>query len=281
MIIGSHIGLSAPKYLETSVLEAVSYGANALMIYTGAPQNTKRKDVSQLHIEQGHQYLQEYGILKEHLIVHAPYIINLANYIKEDVGELATQFLQQEIERTKALQAKYIVLHPGSYTTGELNVGLETIIERLNQLEWGDSSIQICLETMAGKGSEIGYTFEQLASILRNMKHPEHFGVCFDTCHTWDAGYDLHDFDHVIQHFDEVIGLTNLKVIHLNDSKNILGARKDRHENIGKGYIGKDTLCQIAHHPLLQVIPKILETPYIDQKAPYRQEIEMIKEYQG
>lgn len=277
MIIGSHVQMKAPDFLEGSVREALSYGANALMLYTGAPQNTRRRPTEELHIREAAGLMEVNRIPMEHMIIHAPYLINPANSVRPEVAELAVEFLMSELERTAAIGAKYIVLHPGSYTTTDPETGIRTAISQLNSLQIPDGLV-ICLETMAGKGSEIGFRFEHLAEIIAGMNHPEHFGVCLDTCHISDAGYDVSDYDGVLDEFDRVIGLDRLHVIHLNDSKNEKGARKDRHANLGQGTIGFDTLCRIAHHPRTAHIPKILETPYIDGKPPYGEEIAMLKE---
>lgn len=276
MIIGSHVQMKAPLYLEGSVKEALSYNANAFMIYTGAPQNTKRVPVENLHSTEALSLMQDHGIDPANMIVHAPYIINPANSVKPEVGELAVSFLDQEVKRAHAIHASYMVLHPGSYTTTDLETGIKTAIAHLNEVDVSED-ITICLETMAGKGSEIGYRFEQLASILEGLKQPERYGVCLDTCHIHDAGYDVTDFDSVLDEFDHIIGLSRLHVIHLNDSKNERGARKDRHANIGEGKIGFEALHAIAINPRTENIPKILETPYIDAKPPYKEEIEMLR----
>ena len=241
MIIGSHVQMKAPKYLEGAVEEALSYGANALMLYTGAPQNTRRVDIDKMRVEQAKNLLKEASIPLDRIIVHAPYIINPANSVKPEVGELAVKFLAQEALRTKAIGAKYMVLHPGSYTTTDLQTGIETTIQHLNETEIPEGVV-ICLETMAGKGSEIGFRFEQLAQILSSLKQSENYGVCLDTCHISDAGYSVDDFDTVLDEFQKIIGLDKLHVVHLNDSKNERGARKDRHANIGQGTIGFEAL---------------------------------------
>ncbi len=276
MIIGSHVQMKANLYLEGAVQEALSYGANALMLYTGAPQNTRRVEIEKMHVQQAHDLLKAHDIPLDRIIVHAPYIINPANSVKLEVGELAVSFLQQEAIRTKAIGAKYMVLHPGSYTTTDLQTGISTTIQHLNETMIPDDVV-ICLETMAGKGSEIGYQFEQLSEILSKLNQKENYGVCLDTCHISDAGYDVSDFDSVLDEFDHIIGLKHLHVIHLNDSKNPRGARKDRHENIGKGTIGLETLKAIANNPRVSHIPKILETPYIDGKPPYKEEIQLLQ----
>lgn len=278
--IGSHVSVKGKKMLLGSAEETIFNQANCLMIYTGAPQNTKRKPIDEFNLEAATELLEEHNINKEDIIVHAPYIINLANTIKEDTFALAVDFLKQEIQRVEEIGAKYIVLHPGSHVNAGEQVGLDQIVYGLNLVLTKEQSPIICLETMAGKGSELGYTFEQLAYIINNVKLSEKLGVCLDTCHINDAGYDLDDFDGILKNFDEVIGLDRLKVIHLNDSKNPRGSRKDRHENIGYGSIGFEKLCEIAYHPKLENMCKILETPYVENKElpPYYEEIKMLKE---
>ena len=276
LLIGSHVSMSSPNYVLGSVEEALSYEANALMLYTGAPQNTKRISLEKMKIDEAQALLKENGIPFENVIVHAPYIINLANSIKPEVSEIAREFLEIEAHRTKAIGATYLVLHPGSYTTATLEEGLNQIISNLNQIQI-PKEVCICLETMAGKGSEIGRTFEEIAYILEHVKHPDNYGVCLDTCHIHDAGYDVFHFDEVLEMFDHVIGLEKLHVVHLNDSKNEKGSNKDRHANVGEGIIGFETLCSIAYHPKLTHIVKILETPYINGKPPYKEEIQMLR----
>lgn len=280
--IGSHVSMSGKKMLLGSSEEAASYGANTFMIYTGAPQNTRRKAIEELNIEAGIEHMKMNGI--EEIIVHAPYIINIANTTKPETFELGVNFLRSEIERTEALGAKQIVLHPGAHVGAGSEAGIEKIIEGLNEVLTKDQKVQIALETMAGKGSECGRSFEELAKIINGVKHNEKLSVCFDTCHTHDAGYNIvDDFDGVLEEFDRIIGVDRLKVLHINDSKNKLGASKDRHENIGFGYIGFQALSYIVHHEQLENIPKILETPYVgedkkNKKPPYKFEIAMLKE---
>ena len=276
MILGCHVQMKAPLFVEGSVREALSYGANALMLYTGAPQNTRRREIEEMHVQEAAALMKEHGIPMEHMIIHAPYIINPANSVKPEVAELAVSFLNTEAERTKAIGAKYIVLHPGSYTTADPDTGISTAISHLNECSIPDG-IVICLETMAGKGSEIGRSFEEIARILEGLKEKEKYGVCLDTCHLNDAGYDVSDFDSILDEFDRVIGLEHLHVIHLNDSKNPRGSHKDRHANIGAGTIGFDILHAIAENPRTAAVPKILETPYIDKCPPYKEEIEMLR----
>lgn len=261
--------------------EAVSYGANTFMIYTGAPQNTRRKKIEDLNIEAGTKHMIENGIAD--IVVHAPYIINIGNAVKPETFELGVDFLRREIERTDALGAKQIVLHPGAHVGEGSEIGIKKIIEGLNEVLTKEQNVQIALETMAGKGSECGKTFEELAQIIDGVTLNEKLSVCFDTCHTHDAGYDIvNDFDGVLNQFDKVIGMDRIKVFHINDSKNVTGAAKDRHENIGFGHIGFDALNYIVHHEQFKDIPKILETPYVgtdknNKRPPYKLEIEMIK----
>ncbi|WP_342541166.1 deoxyribonuclease IV [Heyndrickxia sp. FSL K6-6286] len=282
--LGSHVSMSGKKMLLGASEEAVSYGANTFMIYTGAPQNTRRKKIEDLNIEAGLAHMKENGI--EEIIVHAPYIINIGNTVNPATFELGVNFLGTEIERTEAIGAKQIVLHPGAHVGERADKGIEQIIKGLNEVLTTDQSVQIALETMAGKGSECGRSFEELAKIIDGVHHNDKLSICFDTCHTHDAGYDIiNNFDGVLDEFDRLIGLERIKVLHINDSKNVTGSRKDRHENIGFGHIGFDALNYIVHHPQLADIPKILETPFVgedknNKKAPYKQEIAMLRNKQ-
>ena len=273
--IGSHVSMSGKEMLLGSVKEAVSYGANTFMFYTGAPQNTARKPVSQLRVEEAKEYMEEHHISIADVVVHAPYIINLANTVKPETYELAVRFLKEEIARCEEIGISRLVLHPGSHVKAGDEAGLKQIVKGLNEVLREDQKVHIALETMAGKGSEMGRTFDQIQYMIENTKYASLLGVCLDTCHIHDAGYDLTHFDEILEEFDQKIGLDRLLVVHVNDSKNERGAHKDRHENIGYGHIGFETLNQIVNHPKLKDVPKILETPYIDGKAPYREEIEM------
>lgn len=284
MLIGSHVSMSGKKMLLAASEEAVSYGANTFMIYTGAPQNTRRKKIEDLNIEEGRRHMEQYGISE--IVVHAPYIINIGNSENPDTFDLGVRFLRSEIERTEALGAKQIVLHPGAHVGAGTQKGIEKIVEGINEVLTGKENLQIALETMAGKGSECGKSFEELAMIMDGVIYNDKLSVCFDTCHTHDAGYPIvEDFDGVLNEFDKIIGLDRLKVLHINDSKNAVGMRKDRHENIGFGHIGFEALSYIVHHPQLAHVPKILETPFVgedknNKKAPYKHEIEMLKSKQ-
>lgn len=280
--IGSHVSMSGKKMLLAASEEAVSYGANTFMIYTGAPQNTRRKKIEDLNIEAGRRHMEENGISE--IVVHAPYIINIGNTTNPDTFELGVRFLRSEIERTEAIGAKQIVLHPGAHVGAGEEAGIKKIIEGLNEVLTGNEQLQIALETMAGKGSECGKSFEELAMIMDGVHYSDKLSVCFDTCHTHDAGYNIvEDFDGVLNEFDKIIGIDKLKVLHINDSKNSVGMRKDRHENIGFGHIGFTALNYIVHHPQLADVPKILETPFVgedknNKKAPYLFEIEMLRQ---
>ncbi|MFC0188160.1 deoxyribonuclease IV [Fictibacillus aquaticus] len=279
--LGSHVSMSGKKMMLAASEEALSYGANTFMVYTGAPQNTRRKPIEELNIESGLRHMQENGIAD--IVVHAPYIINIGNAVKPETFELGVDFLRREIERTDAIGSKQIVLHPGAHVGEGTETGIKKIIEGLNEVLTNEQSVQIALETMAGKGSECGRSFEEIAAIISGVTHNEKLSVCFDTCHVHDSGYDVvNDFDGVLDQFDKIVGIDRLKVLHINDSKNEKGAAKDRHENIGFGHIGFDALSYIVHHPQLQSVPKILETPYVgtdknNKKPPYKLEIEMLK----
>lgn len=284
MLLGSHVSMNGKKMLQGSAEEAHRLGESTFMIYTGAPQNTRRKPIEELNIEKGHEIMEAHGL--SNIVVHAPYIINIANTLKPHVFELGVEFLQSEIERTQALGAKDIVLHPGSHVGEGSEVGIKKIIEGLNEVLTNDNNVRIALETMAGKGSEIGRNFEEIAQIIDGVNHNERLSVCFDTCHTHDAGYNVkEDFDGVLNEFDKIVGIDRIKVVHVNDSKNDIGANKDRHENIGFGYIGFDALNYVVHHDAFKDIPKILETPFVgedkkNKKPPYKLEIEMLKQQQ-
>lgn len=283
MKLGSHVSMSGKDMLLGSAKEAVSYGADTFMFYTGAPQNTRRRDISELNIGPAWEYMKEHGI--DEIIVHAPYIINLGNTVKPETFSLATEFLAKEIERTQACGSKVLILHPGSHVGAGAEAGTAQIVKGLNEVLSRDTGCCIALETMAGKGSEIGRSFEELARIYDGVKYNDKLRVCFDTCHTSDSGYDIiHHFDDVMDEFDRILGKEQIAVFHINDSKNEPGARKDRHENTGFGHIGFAALNYIVHHPDFQDIPKILESPYVPSPtvpkksyAPYKYEIDMLR----
>lgn len=283
MKIGSHVGMSGKEMLLGSAREAVSYGADTFMFYTGAPQNTRRKEISELNIAPAWEYMKAHGI--DEIIVHAPYIINLGNSVKAETFSLAVEFLAKEIDRTISCGSHVLILHPGTHVGAGTDAGTAQIIKGLNEVLSSDTDCCIALETMAGKGSEIGRSFEELARIYDGVVRSDKLRVCFDTCHTSDSGYDIiRQFDSVIEEFDRLIGKDQIAVFHINDSKNAPGARKDRHENIGFGRIGFNALDYIVHHPDFTDVPKILETPYIPSEinpkksyAPYKYEIEMLR----
>ena len=277
--------MGGKEMLLGSVKEALSYNANTFMFYTGAPQNTRRKPVSELRVEEAKELMKEKGLDMDNVVVHAPYIINLGNTIKPETRELAVSFLRQEIERCDEIGATRLVLHPGAHVKAGDEAGLDAIVSGLNEAMKPDQKVHIALETMAGKGNEMGKTFEELKAIIDKVKFQDKIGVCIDTCHLNDAGYDMNKFDMVLDDFDKVIGINKIGCIHVNDSKNEIGSHKDRHENIGFGTIGFDNLIKIIYNERLDGIPRILETPYVTKEdnskdkvyPPYKYEIEMIR----
>jgi deoxyribonuclease-4 len=278
LFIGSHVDLVAPDYLVNAVKNTIANGANTMMIYTGAPQNAIRKPTEIMKIQEAHQLMQEHGILLDKVIVHAPYIINLGNTLKAETATMGVTFLIRELTRVHALGFSTLVLHPGAHVGAGNLAALAGISERLNQVFAEETSpVKIALETMAGKGSEVGITFEEIKYLIDHSTHPERLGVCLDTCHISDAGYDVTNVDGILEKFDSIIGLNKLLVLHINDSKNPRGAKKDRHENLGYGTIGFDTLSRFVHHPKLTHLPKILETPWVGEVTPYAVEIAMLK----
>lgn len=278
-ILGSHVSMSAPEYYLGSVKEALSYNANTFMLYTGAPQNSFRKPVDQLKVEEAIDLINSSNIDITKVIVHAPYIINLANFANESLYETSKIVLLGEIQRTNAMGLKILVLHPGSHVGLGVEEGIKSIAKGLDEvLSLDNSDVKIALETMAGKGSELGVSFEDVRKIIDLCEHRDRLGVCMDTCHMNDAGYYIHDVDSLLDEFDRIVGLDRLLVIHINDSKNPMGAHKDRHENLGYGEIGFDTIHAFVSNPRLEGIPKILETPYINGKPPYKVEIEMLRD---
>ena len=264
--IGSHVSFSS-KGLLTAAQEAATYGSSSFMIYTGAPQNTRRKPMDELYINEGKEAMQASGI--EEIVVHAPYIINLGSY-KDATYKLAVDFLQEEMRRTHHIGVRNIVLHPGAYTDKDVDYGINRIAEGLNEVLNGtkETDVNIALETMAGKGTELGRNFEELARIIEKVDQNDRLTVCMDTCHMHDSGYDLiHDLDGVLKQFDDLVGLNRVAVVHVNDTKNPRGAGKDRHAPIGAGWLGHEALHSIVHHELLSGRPFILETPWIGKEA--------------
>jgi len=281
--IGSHVGMSSKEYLVGSVKEALSYNANTFMFYTGAPQNTIRTPLSQLRINEFRELLEENNININDIVVHAPYLINLGN-IDYEKSNFSYNVLLNEVKRTLSIGIRYLVLHPGASLDYDRYESMNQVSYFLNKVIDDNPEIVILLETMAGKGSELGKTFEEIKYMIDRIERKESIGVCLDTCHIHDAGYDLSNFDNVLDDFDSIIGLEYLKVVHLNDSKNMVASHKDRHENIGYGLIGFDNLMNIVYSKRLENRIFILETPYIKQNeksklsfAPYKYEIQSIR----
>lgn len=282
LIIGSHVSYKNSTGMAGSVKEALSYGANTFMFYTGAPQNTSRGEINDSLTLEAYKLMKENNIDLEKVIVHAPYIVNLANFNNFDFSVL---FLTNEIERCNMLGVKYLVLHPGSAVNTSREEAIKNIAKGLNLILDNNYDVTILLETMAGKGNEVGRTFEELSSIIELVRFKDKIGVCLDTCHLNDAGYDITNFDNLLEEFDEKIGIEKIGCIHINDSKNDINTHKDRHENFGFGTIGFDTLINIIYNKKTENIPKILETPYVTKDdnskereyPPYKYEIEMIK----
>lgn len=281
LIIGSHVSFNKETQLLGSLKEALGYGENTFMFYTGAPQNTNRCSINDELTLEALTLMKSNNIDYSKVIVHAPYIINLANRKEEDKFNFSIRFLTEEVERCDKLGIKYMVLHPGSHVGCGIDTGIENIINGLNTIldntSFEDNNVTILLETMAGKGTEVGSNFNEIKRIINGVNNKNRIGVCMDTCHLNDAGYDVADFDLLLDEFDKEVGLSYLKCIHINDSKNPKGARKDRHENIGFGYIGFDALINIIYNKRIEDIPKILETPWVGEYPPYKEEIEMIK----
>lgn len=277
LYIGSHVGFKKDSQLLGSVWEALSYGANTFMFYTGAPQNTSRYPIMDGLTLEAMALMKEHDFDYSKVVVHAPYIINLANDKDPEKFKFSVRFLQEELERCELLGIKSIVLHPGSHVGLGVDAAISNIAKGLNMI-LGTHDVTILLETMAGKGTEVGSSLEEVKRIIDLVDDKEHIGVCLDTCHLNDAGYDMSEFDSFLNRFDSLIGLDKIGCVHVNDSKNVLGAHKDRHENIGFGTIGFDNLISIIYNNRLENIPKILETPYVDREfAPYKYEIEMIR----
>lgn len=272
--LGSHISFKSPSYLVGAVEEAIYYGANTLMIYLGAPQNTRRVDTKKYLYE---DYIKKFSkiISPKNIIIHAPYIVNPSNPEK---SEFAIEFLTQEIERMNYIGCKYLVLHPGSSLKFGTDLGLKTLIQSITKILSKTKDVEIILETMSGKGTEIGSNLSELKQVIEEVNN-ERLGICLDTCHLWDAGYDIkNNLDDFIQKLENENLLKSVKVIHLNDSKNDLNSHKDRHENIGKGFIGFKALQNFLFHPSLEGIITILETPWVDGKPIYKEEIKKLLE---
>lgn len=278
LIIGSHVSYKNDTQLVGSVNEAISYGSNAFMFYTGAPQNTLRGEINDLITVEALNIMKSHNIALENVICHAPYIVNLANNTDMDKYNFAIEFLRKEIERCMTLGVRKIVLHPGSATKLDREYAIDNIVYALNKILMPEDDIIILLETMAGKGTELGINIDELAYIIDHVELKDKIGVCIDTCHLNDSGIDINDIDTYLDEFDSRIGIAKIGCVHVNDSKNPLGSKKDRHENLGYGTIGFEALINVIYNKRLENVPKILETPYIDREyAPYKHEIDMIK----
>lgn len=282
LILGSHVGFNNKDGLLGSALEAISYNANTFMMYTGPAQSTIRSELNEEKIYEGYKLMAEYNINPDNVIVHAPYIVNLANRSDENKFMFYVDFLKEELNRVNKLGFNKIVLHPGSAVGCTREEGLNNIIDGLNLILDNDLNVTILLETMAGKGNELGINIEEIKTILDGVKFKDKIAVCLDTCHLNDSGIDINEFDKYLDLFDKKIGINLIKCVHVNDSMNPLSSHKDRHQNIGYGTIGFDALCSVIYNKRLDDIPKILETPWInrntkDEYPPYKEEIENFK----
>ena len=277
LIIGSHVGFKKDTQFLGALDETLSYNGNAFMFYTGAPQNTVRMPLNDNLTFKALEKMKENNISLDNVVVHAPYIINLANNKDLDKYNFSINFLKQECNRCTNLFVKKLVLHPGSHVGCGSDVGINNIINALNEV-LKESDTTILLETMAGKGTEVGKTLEEIKQIIEGVIYKDKIGICLDTCHLSDAGYDVSKFDEILDILESYNLLDKVLCIHINDSKNIRGSHKDRHENIGYGTIGFDNLINIIYNKKLEQVPKILETPYINDLPPYKEEIEMIKD---
>lgn len=279
LILGSHLPMCAPHYFTQTVQTAIVFGESAFMIFTGPPQSTTRIPLDKLNLEEGQSLWIKHGNQMHNLVVHCPYIINPATSDQQK-QRFCINFLYQDLLRTSQMGIKYYVIHPGKYMDADLTTGIKNCAFVLNEVLkvlGDDVDICICLETMAGLGTDIASTFTNINRIIVQINDRSKIGVCIDTCHIWDAGYDVNDIDNVLTEFDNAIGLPYLKVIHLNDSKNGMKSHKDRHENLGYGQIGFNTLLKWAWHPLTNHVIKILETPAVNGIMPYKEEVSMIK----
>ena len=280
LYLGSHVSFDRKEQLLRSVKEAISYGANTFMFYTGAPQNTNRCIINDELTYKAYELMKENGIDLASVICHAPYIVNLANDIDPSKYDFSINFLKNEVSRLESLGIKYLVLHPGSSVGLDRNHAINNIITGLNKILYPGCPVTILLETMAGKGTEIGINLDEIKSIIDGIDLKENIGVCLDTCHLNDSGIDISKFDEYLDKFNETIGINKIKCVHINDSKNNIAEHKDRHENFGLGTIGFDNLINVIYNERLESIPKILETPYVGENKeypPYRFEIEMIR----
>lgn len=271
MYIGSHI--SASKGFEAMGKQALKLGANTFAFFTRNPRGGKAKEIDPADVDKLLALMEEHHFGK--LVAHAPYTMNLCA-AKENVRNFSMEMFQDDLKRMDYLPGHYYNFHPGSHVGQGAEQGIEMIAEALNGALFEEQTTTVLLETMAGKGSEVGRSFEELRRIIDLVDLDDKLGVCLDTCHIWDGGYDVVDhLDDVLNEFDQVIGLDRLKAIHLNDSMNPLGAHKDRHEKIGQGHLGLEAITRIINHPALKELPFILETPNDDEG--YTNEIAMLR----
>lgn len=271
LILGTHMSIA--EGIAKTAENVVKMNANTMQIFSRNPRGSSYKNYSKEEVECFQKIRREnqFGPL----LAHAPYTMNLAS-ADERIFEFACMVIREDIARMDALQIENIVFHPGSHTGIGAEAGITNIVAGLDQAITGEESIMILLETMSGKGTEIGVSFEELKEIRDGVKHPERIGVCLDTCHVFAAGYDIvNDLDKVLEEFDRVLGLDLLRAIHLNDSMMPFGSHKDRHAAIGEGEIGLEALLRVLEHPLLRELPFYLETPFDD--AGHKKEMEMIK----
>ncbi len=269
ILLGANVSI-AKTGLLAAVQETIEYDANTFMIYTRSNRGGKARPIEQFNRDEALALMAEHGIFDP--VVHLSYLVNLASQ-KQETWEYGIDVLTEEIARVEYLGFRYIVMHPGSHVGEGEEAGVARIIEALNHILSGDEKLWLCLETMAGDGSKVGNSLEQIAEIINGVKHEDKLAVCIDTCHNYSFGYDVvNDFDGFLEQFDRVIGLDRLKVAHINDSKNPFESRKDRHANIGEGTLGKDAIYRIVHHEALRGIPQILETP----AGKYREEIDVL-----
>ncbi|WP_156099401.1 deoxyribonuclease IV [Caloranaerobacter azorensis] len=270
MFLGCHLTIS--KGYSNAAKAAISIGANTFQFFTRNPRGAKAKTLDMEDINEFEKILNEYKFGP--LVAHAPYILNLASH-KEDTWNLAKRVIKEDLERLENIPCPYFTFHPGNHLGKGIDYGINRIAQGLNEIITGNENTMILLETMSGKGTEIGYTFEQLKGIIDKVKYSELIGVCLDTCHIYSAGYDIvNELDNVLEEFDRIIGIDRLKAIHLNDSMKEFGSRKDRHEKIGKGTIGLEAILNVLNHPQLKDLPFILETP--NEIEGYKEEIKLL-----
>lgn len=269
ILLGANVSI-AKTGLLAAVQETISYGANTFMIYTRSNRGGKARPIEDFNREEALALMQEHHIVDP--VVHLSYLVNLASP-KVETRQYGMDVLREEIQRVEYLGFKYIVMHPGSHVGEGEDFAIPQIADGLNEILTGDENLWVCLETMAGDGSKVGNSLEQIADIISRVKHEDKLAVCMDTCHNYSFGYDVvGDFDGFLNDFDKIIGLDRLKVAHINDSKNPFSSRKDRHANVGEGALGGDAIKRIVHHPQLQGIPQILETP----NGKYKEEIDFL-----